>query len=411
MTVADLFVKIGLQGAQGVMKGLSGIGKSLEGVASTSLATKAAIAGVIVGMERLTGWASQAGADIKNFGVVTGESTKELQNWMHIGDRYNVTGDEMISTIKGIKNAMTQMDLTGAMPEGFGTFADTVGFDDTQKNNVFYVMNKLEEFAKKVKPGAANVLLKSMGVGDKMHQMFVVMDKDKDKISKTDIITDPELEKLEAINKMWKDFWFKLKTMGIKLVAKEGAWAVKELTYALRGLLGAGDYVLKLIDKFTILKLIVMAIAAYFFPITAAVLGLLYLLAEIQKYKEGKKGLITDIKGDSEDRVSKKIQKGSGIWDIVKNSPGDVAKASLGQYAKIANTVGGWFGVGEPDKKGKSNIVPDLKAPNGGAGNAGTGPSIVQNNTFTGIEGAEDLRSTFKDEMKNTMQQFGIGWN
>jgi hypothetical protein len=109
--------------------------------------------------------------------------------------------------------------------------------------------------------------------------------------------------------------------------------------------------------------------------------------------------------------VSKKIQKGSGIWDIVKNSPGDVAKASLGQYAKIANTVGGWFGVGEPDKKGKSNIVPDLKAPNGGAGNAGTGPSIVQNNTFTGIEGAEDLRSTFKDEMKNTMQQFGIGWN
>lgn len=291
MTIAELFLKIGIQGADTTGKALGGVTKKMDEIREASLLTKAAIAGVVIGFERLTGFASQAGMDLYKFNTVTGLSTDKLQEWQYAAMRFDVTGEEVSSTIKGIQSAMTSMKLTGNAPSGLGLLAAKVGFDTKRIDDTFYVLSKVQQFVKTAPISLANEVAKSFGLSENMIQMLRVADLAKDKLSKTDVISKDEIGRLVEINKLWKDFWFGLRTIGIKAVAKDGKIIVEELYNAFKLLRDAYRFVDDLVSKFSELKLVIVAIGlvlgAAFAPITTAIAGVTYLLSQIEKYRSG----------------------------------------------------------------------------------------------------------------------------
>ncbi len=289
MNIAELFVSLFVTGGDKSAKEINAVDKSLKGAENSALLTKAAIIGMIYGLERLTGFASQAGMDLNKFALVTGLSTDELQKWQYVARTYDVTAEEMAGTIRQLQAATTDMMLGKGMPAG----AAALGIKMTR--DPFEMLKQLAHAAKVLPPDIASTLIKSFGVSDNVFQMLRASNLELDKMSKKDIISTDEIERLTKVNKAWKDFWFALRTMGIKMVAKEGLGAVKTLSDGFSVLIDAAKWIVDLTDKFVELKVVVgvvaAAILAAFAPVTAAVAGVILLLAKMKQLKaEGDAG-------------------------------------------------------------------------------------------------------------------------
>lgn len=422
MTIAELFVNLGVKGANATGKALGAIDKGLGEIASSSLAAKAAVAGVIFGMERLTGFASQVGMDLYKFGISTGLSTTELQKWQYSAMRFDVSASDMAGAIQNVQNAMTEMKLTGNAPAGLGLLASKVGFDTKRIDDTYYVMGKLEQFAKSVPPDIAKNVLQSFGVGgNNMLTMLRVVNRDVDKINNKDIITQKQIKQLADINKAWKDFWFSLRTMGVKLVAEEGLGAVTELGEAFKALKDGGNYVIDLTQKFSGLKYAIMAIGIAlglaFAPLTTLITGLVFLLGEYQKYKEGKDGVFKSITGNidasNEKDLGAKEKKGMDDAEKTAKSNYESSPAHL-EYLKshgmeppkkpeepgVLGRMLDYFGMMGADNAGvgKSAMTDEEKAqsilPKMPTATAPTAPNNVSQNNVFNIDGSQSPKET-----------------
>lgn len=378
MKIAELFVQLGVKGADVAGKALSGMAKGINHIASASLEAKAAVAAVVYGMERMTGWASQAGMDLYKFGVTTGLSTDELQKWQYALGRFDVTGEETANTIMGIQTAMSDMLMGKGSPEGLALLADKVGFDQTKARDTFYVLGKIQEFVKTQPPDIANNLMKSFGISGNMFQALKSMNMERDKLSKKQIISEREIEQLKNINMAWKDFWFTLRTMGIKFIAAEGIQGIRILTNAFKGMMSIGKDLGGFISKFkglgTVLAGLAVLAAAWASPwiaMQAAIAGVIYLLSEYQKYKTGKDNIF------------------SSVGNFTKDAAGGIAD---------------WYkagGIGKLISSGAESVGKGLFTAEGGAvPTAPTGPgaatqnkNITQNNTIN-IDGAGSPEDT-----------------
>lgn len=317
MNIGELFIQLGVKGADTTKKALEGVKSGLGEIGESSLAAKAAILGVIVGLERLTGFASKQGAELKGFAVLTGMSTTELQKWQYALDRFGVSGGETANTLKSLQAQMADMRLTGNAPSGLNFLASTVGFDPKkamdEKTGPMYVLKKLQDFMKgfgKVNPAMANQIAKTFHLSDDMIQGLIRMDLQVDKIREKDIISPQEIERLDEINKAWREVWFTLERIGIKFVAAFGGGIVEHLVGAVRLIADGfqigfdlltkmGDKVGKLKDVFLALGFVLAMIFAPLLPtflaINAIVAGLVLLLGDIQKFREGKDSVIGGI--------------------------------------------------------------------------------------------------------------------
>lgn len=354
MTIAEFFINLGVKGADGVGKALKGVKDGMGGISESSLAAKAAVLGVVYGLERLTGFASQIGMDLNKFATTTGLSTHELQKWQYAMGRFDVTADATASTIKNVQNAMTDMMLGKGAPGALDLLADSVGFDPKKADDTFYVMGKLQAFAKKEKPGVAHSLLKDFGIDDNFFQGMKSMDLSIDKLNKEDFITKRQERQLTEINKAWKDFWFGLRTMGVKIVAEEGLGAVTELGGAFKFLKDAAIWVVELIEKFQFLKIAIVgigiALAIYFAPITALIAGIILVMSDIQKFREGKDSVTGKIAkfnpfgeaGETAGKANPKNSAYGNMFGVVdRNAPPPIAPNSApGMDTKGAVTHG-----------------------------------------------------------------------
>ncbi len=339
MTIGELFINLVIKGGEKAGRTIGAVNKSVEDLRSNSLAAKAAIVGMVYGFERLTGFASQIGMDLYKFGVTTGLSTRELQKWQYAANRFDVAGDEMAQTIRGIQQAVADMRLGKGAPEAMGL----VGIDTKRADDTFYVLEKLQEFAKKQRPDIASNLLKSFGISDNVFQMLKSMDMKKDMIKSEDIISNGEIMKLVRINKEWKDFWFTLKTMGTKLVASdEFGQMFKALADGVFYLLGAGKDIVKFIKDLGLLKEtligIGLALGAIFAPVTTAIAAIVAGIHELKNLWEGKEmfgGLVgADTIRKFKEMVGKPGERLAGLL----NSPVD---AGLRQAGFAVQTAGG----------------------------------------------------------------------
>ena len=351
MTIAELFVNIGVKGDEKAKAAVVGVKENLKEIGSSSLAAKAALVGVIYGLERLTGMAAARGMELKQFSAATGLSADTLQRWQYAARQFGVEGNEVAGTAKSIQNAMTNMLLGKGAPEGLGFVASKVGFDMSKARDAFYVMGKLQEFSKVVPPDIAGNVLKSFGVSENMFQFFRQNKMDLDKIKPSNLFSQGEIDALAKVDVAWSNFWNTLKMFSGHQVAKFGLPAVAELGKALKLMENWAAVVEKLIKQFPVLADVakaafgvitaaVLLLGGPIMQISAAITGIIALMGEWQKHKEGNKDSIFGDK-DFKGNIVEKLSGGKGIENLAKSAFGSVLDFVGAGPAPLPTPVGG----------------------------------------------------------------------
>lgn len=360
MTIAELFVNLGVKGTEKAQAAMQGVKKGLGAVAEGGLAAKAAVVAVIYGLERMTAASGKQGADLQNFAAATGQSAQALQRWQIVAKDFNVSGEEITGTMRGIQNAMTSMQLGEGAPKGFNIFAQSVGLDESKINDVNYMMKKLQEFAKMGDPAVVKNLVSSMGISDNVFSMLRQYKGDVDSI-KGGVMSDAEIKRLNEINKSWANIWFTLNRLGNSLSSTVGFPVVKELLDGVAALDHGFKKLEKIAGKSGVMIAAFTAIGTAlwlaFGPIGPIVVALGVALTELSKWTEGNKdNLFTKIGKWAEEKGF--TPKAGTKLDISALGGGDPMK---GLYA--------------PGAKGFMPAMPAPVAPNLNVGLTFNGPT------------------------------------
>lgn len=251
MKIAEFFVALGVKGSDKTSNAFKNVDKSMASLKSTSLATKAAILAVVYGMQRMMMNSSQMGMGLSNFASLTGLSAKELQKWQYAARRAGVSGDELMGNVKSVQSAMANMLTTGEVPKGFGLFSETVGFDMNKARDTFYVLKKLQEFARSnVAPELGNEIIKGFGITDNMISGF------RDNIFREDIFAqapaynDKQIQQLKKVNVAWSDLGDKVNRAFGDFTAKHGMQLISDLTTLTGQVLKLADALAIAAEKF-----------------------------------------------------------------------------------------------------------------------------------------------------------------
>jgi hypothetical protein len=296
MTIAELFVNLGVKGTETAKGALTGVQKGLSDIGSSGLAAKAALLAVVYGAERMTMAAAGRGRDLTMFVNATKLSVMELQKWQYAAELAGGSADEMRGAISGVQSVMTDMITGKGVPSGMGILAKAVGFDVSKARDTFYVMDKLKEFAKSVPADIGNSVLKSFGLSEGVIASFRSAKFRPDTIK--DILGEREIKNLDNLNTSWTRFWHTIKLFSERKVSIFGPSVIHELSNALAEVLHLEKGLTSLAKKFPSVgiagKAAFVLIAASVAPLTSAVAGLLLLLSQLKEYREGK-GFLFDI--------------------------------------------------------------------------------------------------------------------
>lgn len=245
MRIADLFVNIGVKGADKTASALGNVKTSMGDVASTSLAAKAAIAGVLYGLERLMSESGHVGTGLTQFANLTGLSADRLQRWQYLALQSGESAEEMTSSIEGVQKAMTKMLLGQGAPAGINALKNLVGFDASKARDTFYVLDKLREYARKTKdtPDVANEILGSFGISPTTIQALRSSSVKLDEVDPSRMYSKGQIARLNKVNIAWANLGDKITHQMGRLNSKFGPSLVKDIS-------GLADQVLKLVDAF-----------------------------------------------------------------------------------------------------------------------------------------------------------------
>lgn len=230
MNVGELFVSLGVKGADQSAKAVDGVRKGLGEVRSMSLEAKAAIIGVVYGLERLMSNSAKTGTDLSNFNALTGLSTKNLQQWQYAARQAGISSEEFTGSIKGVQQSMTNMMLGKGAPEGMAMLANKVGFDPKRARDTFYVMEQLQKFAKTVPPDVANAMIKSFGVSE---GTIAAMRKgvfNPEMFKRAPVYSDKEVNQLSKVDVAWSNLGTKIQMAMGHFTSKHGMQLVKDVT-------------------------------------------------------------------------------------------------------------------------------------------------------------------------------------
>lgn len=378
MTIAELFVNLGVTGKAESARAISDIKGGLKEVANTGLAAKAGILAAVYGLERLTGMAAKEGMELQKFGIATGLSTKKLQQWQFAAKQMGVEGEHVVGSVRSIQNAMTDMLLGKGAPEGLAIISNTVGFDPEKARDTFYVMGQLEKFAKTVPPDIAGNVLKSFGISEEMFQFFRANKLNIDKIKPSNLFSDREIRQLARVNVGWVNLWHSLKIFGGRIVAEFGESGVgalsgafdwiKDAAHDLRGLM-------RDVPEFKVAMIAAgVAIAAAFAPITTAIVGITLALSDLQKRAKGEDSWIKK-------NINNPIDKAIDWWfdestetDVFDGQMKQKWRQFMGKGRKTTNPLGThekWGGGLVPDslKRKAERIAPSSTKDKGATNN------------------------------------------
>ena len=384
MTVAELFVNIGVKGAAASSKALEGVGKSTEtvstgmkSVADNAMLAKVAIAGLVYTLEKMMMGSANWGTNLTHFAAATGLSSDKLQSWQNVARKFAVEGEKVESTVEGIQSKMTDMLLGKGAPESLQMLSKHVGFNRDKARDTFYVMQKLQQFAKTMPADMTNKMLSSFGLDKDMIQFMIRNKEDMGSLHGT-IISQSEASTLERVKVAFMELWQTVKIMSAHFTSTHGLFVVDELQNALKLFIAITDGVKRLGNEFPMLQKVALAAAvamvAAFAPITATVAGLILLMGEYQKFRDEKESWFT---GDVKD--PKKLRE-----DAAKGLAG---KDMAGLFGILGNQVSA-KGVGQ------SRAIPYSKEfikPNVGSHGVSSGATINQTNNIQGVPDAKSV--------------------
>jgi hypothetical protein len=210
-------------------KQLAQVDKGMSQVRHTSLATKAAIVGVIYGLQRLMSGSSKLGTSLQNFSSATGLSAEMLQRWQYAGVQAGTTAEDIQSSIMGIQETMAALARGEGQPKGLSEFLRITGADMSRMEDTFYMAEKLVEFSKQIKPGQRD-LVKSFGVSDGFFQAARDDVFNKATMDRAPVWSQGQLNALQKVNAGWTNFFDMFTRRMGAMNAQYGPQLIQDLT-------------------------------------------------------------------------------------------------------------------------------------------------------------------------------------
>lgn len=230
MNVGELFVNLGIRGADKTVGAISSVKKGLGETASVSLEAKAAIVGAMYALERLFSLSGKTGTGLTNFTAVTGHSAIQLQQWQHAARQAGVANEEFTGSIKAVQGAMTSMLLGKGAPEGLAMVASKVGFDAKKARDSFYVLEQLQKFARQAPPDVGNAVLKSFGISE---GVIAAMRRNMFRpgvMNQAPLYSQNQIAALDRANIGWSNLSTKIEMAIGKFNARHGQQIVKDIS-------------------------------------------------------------------------------------------------------------------------------------------------------------------------------------
>ena len=231
MNIAELFVNLGIKGADKTIGALTQTKKGMGELGSASIETKAAILGAMYGLERMMAISGAAGTGLVNFTALTGKSAEDLQRWQFAARQAGVSADELTGSVKGVFNSMGNMLMGKGAPEGIALLSKAVGgLDPNKYRDTFYMMSKLQEGLQKMSPEMAGIVGKSFGLGEgtiaaMRRNMFTP-----EMLGKANIYSNGEQNSLDKSNIAWSNLNDKIQKSFGHFNAKHGQSMVADIS-------------------------------------------------------------------------------------------------------------------------------------------------------------------------------------
>lgn len=256
MKIADLFVNLGVKGDGPAQKALTGVRGTLGEISASGLAAKAAVIGVLYGLQRLMTTSGQAGASLMSYAGATGLSAETLQRWQYAARQANVSAEEMEGSITGLQSAMINMQMGNGVPNGMGIIANSVDIDQSRVRDTMYMMGKLAEYAQKEKNvDFANEQLKSFGLSLAMISAMRRNAFSDSVLKRAPHYSNSEAEQLQKVNVAWGNLGSKIEMAMGHLNAKHGPQLIRDISDLTDSLLKLSDTLLTIGERFKIFEI------------------------------------------------------------------------------------------------------------------------------------------------------------
>lgn len=305
MNIGELFVTLGVKG-KGIGT-LRDVAKMVAELPVDAAAAIAGMAGISLELGKMAEEAMATSVAFQSFSNQTGLSWQELQRWQLIAEQANVSVQTVSTSVSTLERNLAEIRL------GRGNIApfQMLGIGVGPGANAFTVLEQIRQKIKGLNPATATNLISQMGLSPDMMNVLRLTDRQFSEFA----------AHIHGINeKQQQDF------LRAKLSITQLGEAFRYTMFGIvADLSEAWEKASTFKDAVKALAIVAAGAAVYFFPLTAALGGLLLVLDDLAVYFVGGKSLF-----------------GEGLKGLDKfmaNLTGNKDFSTIRQFADILNTV------------------------------------------------------------------------
>lgn len=281
MKVAELFVDLGLNGANKVVG-------QLKGVLRGTMVLKDGLLGTISALDTISKSVRDYAMELDKFETFTGKSSEDLQRMSFMATQAGVSMGELSSVLQGFQRLKVNTQMGRGMPSAFMLLGINPNTDPVQ------MLSILKSKIGSLRPEYAKMMAEELGVSEEIFYMLAQSNVEFEQLNEKYVLTAKERKNMVKLNAEWNKFWFMLKQIGAKIQAVGGELNVKLLKFILRAVEGAGELITRFIkiieankNLAKIIGIVGAVLLAVFSPWSLVLAGVALILEDIFTYFEG----------------------------------------------------------------------------------------------------------------------------
>lgn len=268
MKIGEFFVQLG---AKADTTSLKDFAKTIGDLPLDVASAITALAGIEYELTKVAAQAIETAVSFQMFTSQTGLSWQELQKWQIVAEQANVSTEDVASSVSALERNMAEIRL------GRGNIAPFQMLGIGVNQNAFGVLQQLRERIKGLNPATATNMITQMGLSPNMIRVLRLSDQEfKNFADHVHGLTERQvgdfLEAKQALVQFGQTFRFMMFDV------------VSHFTEAIKKSLQFKEIIIGL-------GIVLAGLAIYFFPITAAIVGLLLLMDDLAVYFTGGKSV------------------------------------------------------------------------------------------------------------------------
>lgn len=286
MQIGSLEVKIGIKGGKESIA-------TMNQLKTTTLAAKAAIVAAVVGFAKMSQEARKLAMNLDVFEKTTGKSGVALQKMSFQAAAAGVNLSNLDSTLQSIQQSIIDISLGEGNIKPFQRWG--IGLNKDPEKVLDQIGKKLREL-EKTSPALASKMARDFGLSNQM--MYFLLEEQSKERNHQFLLNKKDKEALVQLNKEWYKLLWYVKAIAIRsqgFLAHVAIPVVKMMKSLVKTFGEIAIWWGQFLESsknaqkvLFVIGLLVAAVAAYFFPITASLILIVAAVEDIYGFLTGK---------------------------------------------------------------------------------------------------------------------------